>query len=191
MTYNKTIWVNNTNPAISAENLNKIENELESLEYQINNFYPVGSYYETSDVTFDPNTVWGGTWELREGRQVLTSSNSVTVAAAQSYTLTSLTLQPNTEYLVLARVGSNQGGTLTIGCFLSHSGAASWFGGDARTTTSSGQGVVNWRYAKTGNSTATVTLTCYGYYTTSHIEYGDLLAIPLYNAGHNIWHRIA
>lgn len=27
-------------------------------------FYPVGSYYETSDTTFDPNTAWGGTWVL-------------------------------------------------------------------------------------------------------------------------------
>lgn len=25
-------------------------------------FYPVGSYYETSDLTFDPNVEWGGTW---------------------------------------------------------------------------------------------------------------------------------
>lgn len=25
-------------------------------------FYPVGSYYETSDTTFDPNVSWGGTW---------------------------------------------------------------------------------------------------------------------------------
>lgn len=24
--------------------------------------YPVGSYYETSDTTFDPNIAWGGTW---------------------------------------------------------------------------------------------------------------------------------
>ena len=28
----------------------------------IDMFYPVGSYYETSDSTFDPNTEWGGTW---------------------------------------------------------------------------------------------------------------------------------
>lgn len=27
-------------------------------------FYPVGSYYETSDTTFNPNTAWGGTWVL-------------------------------------------------------------------------------------------------------------------------------
>lgn len=28
--------------------------------------YPVGSYYETSDTTFDPNVTWGGTWVLGE-----------------------------------------------------------------------------------------------------------------------------
>ena len=27
-------------------------------------FYPVGSYYETSDTTFDPNDEWVGTWQL-------------------------------------------------------------------------------------------------------------------------------
>jgi hypothetical protein len=26
-------------------------------------FYPVGSYYETSNTSFDPNVSWGGTWE--------------------------------------------------------------------------------------------------------------------------------
>lgn len=25
-------------------------------------FYPVGSYYETSNTSFDPNVKWGGTW---------------------------------------------------------------------------------------------------------------------------------
>ena len=29
-------------------------------------FYPVGSYYETSNTSFDPNTSWGGTWELED-----------------------------------------------------------------------------------------------------------------------------
>lgn len=28
----------------------------------LNLFYPVGSYYETSDANFDPNVSWGGTW---------------------------------------------------------------------------------------------------------------------------------
>lgn len=31
--------------------------------------YPVGSYYETSDISFNPNTAWGGTWlEDTKGR---------------------------------------------------------------------------------------------------------------------------
>lgn len=33
-------------------------------------FYPVGSYYETSDSAFDPNVSWGGTWELESGGNV-------------------------------------------------------------------------------------------------------------------------
>lgn len=28
----------------------------------INLLYPVGSYYETSDTSFNPNTAWVGTW---------------------------------------------------------------------------------------------------------------------------------
>lgn len=28
----------------------------------LNIFYPVGSYYETSNKNFNPNTAWGGTW---------------------------------------------------------------------------------------------------------------------------------
>lgn len=36
--------------------------------------YPVGSYYETSDTNFNPNTAWGGTW-------VLDSQGRVTVCA--------------------------------------------------------------------------------------------------------------
>lgn len=39
-------------------------------------FYPVGSYYETSDTTFNPNTEWGGTWELEIAGQVHVSSGS-------------------------------------------------------------------------------------------------------------------
>ena len=36
-------------------------------------FYPVGSYYETSNTSFNPNTAWGGTW-------VEDSSGKVTAA---------------------------------------------------------------------------------------------------------------
>lgn len=39
-------------------------------------FYPVGSYYETSDATFDPNAKWGGTWELEVGGLVHIGADS-------------------------------------------------------------------------------------------------------------------
>lgn len=39
-------------------------------------FYPVGSYYETSDSTFDPNVVWGGTWALEESGRVHVSAGT-------------------------------------------------------------------------------------------------------------------
>jgi microcystin-dependent protein len=34
----------------------------------LNAFYPVGSVYETMDSDFDPNKVWGGTWDRIKGR---------------------------------------------------------------------------------------------------------------------------
>lgn len=40
-------------------------------------FYPVGSYYETSDASFDPNITWGGTWtKLGEGVVLMSGGGS-------------------------------------------------------------------------------------------------------------------
>ena len=45
-------------------------------------YYPVGSYYETSDTTFDPNTEWGGTWVLEaEGLVHISSGTNYVVSA--------------------------------------------------------------------------------------------------------------
>ena len=41
----------------------------------LNLFYPVGSYYETSDAEFNPNTSWGGTWKLDNDGTVLVSKS--------------------------------------------------------------------------------------------------------------------
>ena len=50
-------------------------------------FYPVGSYYETSDSTFNPNTEWGGTWELELAGQVHVSSGTgYAISGAESNT---------------------------------------------------------------------------------------------------------
>lgn len=48
-------------------------------EKLLNFIYPVGSYYETSDTSFNPNTSWGGTWiEDSKGRvTVALDSNDI------------------------------------------------------------------------------------------------------------------
>lgn len=44
-------------------------------------FYPIGSYYETSDTSFDPNVSWGGTWELITDRFLVGAGNLYAVDA--------------------------------------------------------------------------------------------------------------
>lgn len=74
MAYVKTEWANNTTPPINAANLNKIENELETLENSINGIlnlvYPVGSYYWSSEST-DPGQLFGGTWTQVKDKFIL------------------------------------------------------------------------------------------------------------------------
>lgn len=52
---------------LSAENFIAMQDGLIDL------LYPVGSYYETSNASFDPNTEWMGTW-------VLDSSGKMTIS---------------------------------------------------------------------------------------------------------------
>lgn len=60
--------------------LPQLEAEIKLLKERFANmldvFYPVGSYYETSDADFDPNYEWGGTWELEESGQVHVSAGT-------------------------------------------------------------------------------------------------------------------
>ena len=55
------------NYIIKAKDTSTSETTLLSM---VDYFYPVGSYYETSDSTFDPNVTFGGTWELETEGQV-------------------------------------------------------------------------------------------------------------------------
>jgi len=67
MAYTRTTWLSGETP-LSADNMNNIEEgiseALEVIHGLTNFFFPVGSYYETSDTSFDPNEEWTGTWEL-------------------------------------------------------------------------------------------------------------------------------
>ena len=71
MAYEKTSWGSTT--PVNPTNLNKIE---EAIEEIYNLFYPVGTYYETSNTSFDPNATWGGTWELETDGTILVSKSN-------------------------------------------------------------------------------------------------------------------
>ena len=66
----------NSNPGIpdnqkcTAKDMNEIKKAINDL------IRPVGSYYETSDTSFDPNVTWGGTWELETDGTVLVSKST-------------------------------------------------------------------------------------------------------------------
>lgn len=106
MAYTKTTWVNGETP-INADNLNKIENQLETLtnlqDQLLDIFYPIGSYYETSDTSFDPNVTWGGTW-------VKDSKGRVTVALDDS----------DTDFNTISKTGGEKTHKLTIDEMPSH-----------------------------------------------------------------------
>ncbi len=48
----------------------------QALKILVDAIYPVGSYYETSDTTFNPNTYFGGTWSLEAAGQVHVSAGT-------------------------------------------------------------------------------------------------------------------
>lgn len=65
------------NYIIKAKDTSTSETTLLSM---VDYFYPVGSYYETSDSTFDPNVTWGGTWSLE-------AEGLVHIGAGSNYTV--------------------------------------------------------------------------------------------------------
>lgn len=78
-------------------------------------FYPVGTYYETSNVDFDPNVAWGGTWVLdSQGKvtvsQDTTDSDFATVGATfgeKTHTLT-VDEMPEHKHKGIEWLGNNQ-----------------------------------------------------------------------------------
>lgn len=58
--------------------------------------HPVGSYYETSNASFNPNTAWGGTWVREDDGTALVSYKSSgafnkdigTIVGEETHTLT-------------------------------------------------------------------------------------------------------
>lgn len=79
MAYTRTTWRTGETP-LSASNFNNIEDGIEEAMGLFDTFwqtlYPVGCYFETSDISFNPATAWGGTWELETAGQVHVSAGT-------------------------------------------------------------------------------------------------------------------
>lgn len=83
--------------------------------------YPVGSYYETSDTSFDPNVTWGGTW-------VKDSKGRVTVALDDS----------DADFNTISKTGGEKTHTLTIDEMPRHSHSISYIKSNATPLTEAG-----------------------------------------------------
>lgn len=111
--------------------------------------------------------------------QQVGASGSVTVNAGQFYDICTVTLQPNSKYVVLADLGSNNATQHQCGLFIditSGTPAENFGNGLSRLVGYAGNGISAWKYIRTGSTSVTVRLRCYGYYTTSHTETGHLFA---------------
>ena len=53
---------NNLQPYIVTNYIIKYASTVSEHQANIDFYYPVGSYYKTSNANFNPNTIWGGTW---------------------------------------------------------------------------------------------------------------------------------
>ena len=71
-------WDSDTHMNSADMTAQEVEDFVDSLNISpisiLDMFYPVGSYYETSDSTFNPNITWGGTWVLETEGQVHVSA---------------------------------------------------------------------------------------------------------------------
>ncbi len=82
--------------------------------------HPVGSYYETSNASFNPNTEWGGTWVREDDGTALVSYKSSgkfnedigTIVGEETHTLTINEMPSHTHLLNYGAVSNKAGGVL-------------------------------------------------------------------------------
>ena len=121
MAYTKTTWVNDST-ALSADNLNKIEQGIYDAHLMIAAIYPVGCYFETTDAFFNPNITFGGTWELeQEGLVHVSGSTGVGV----QYPVSTATIKDGGDVTkttggAVAGTGSNWGIVANQGAAFAH-----------------------------------------------------------------------
>lgn len=160
-------------------------------------FYPIGSYYETSDSSFDPNTTWGGTWSKLTKHNIITkNATNVTLKTYASTIVTSVTLPANSKWLLLGLTVSGQGTAgVTSNCqFIRASGTGDFYPFSINSVSaSSGAYLIAQAYVN-ATTQSVINLTRYNY-TSADITnaFGNIVAIPLdnYNDGKTTWHRTA
>lgn len=87
-------------------------------------FYPIGTYYQTDNESFNPNEKWGGTWEkLEEGRFLVSAGNNKyhvgNKGGEETHTLTVREMPEHRHGIKLTSPvdgpgGNNLGGTPTM-----------------------------------------------------------------------------
>ena len=159
-------------------------------------FYPVGSYYETSNANFNPNTAWGGTWSRIAKKQVIKADGSnVSMSPSTHTTICSITLPANGKYLVVGYCGTGRGAEETSNSdILLMSGTGSIRRAIINSVkANSGQQLPAVAWVET--TTACVVAVRRYNYTSATITgvFGTITAIPIdnFDDGNYKWHRTA
>lgn len=162
-----------------STNTSQIEEIESTINGLIDTFYPVGSYYETTDASFNPNTAWGGTWVLEDG-------GVVHVGAGNGYTLGD-TGGEATHTLTTAEMPSHrhEPPSSTYDAFMVYNYNATGAGlGETRVT----QATSGSRYAPTSsNSSFDASYASATGYTGSGNAHNNMMPYKVVNR----WHRTA
>lgn len=137
--------------------------------------------HSTSSWVFDIYG-WVATGTSYNTREYKYASGSATVTAAQYYNMCTLTFPAYSgTWLLLTHTWSDNGSNFEMmNEMVASSGTpAKFISHTTRVTTASGQGLSNWGLLILGSTSVTITLRSWGYYTTSHTESGQIIAIKL------------
>lgn len=116
MNYTKTSWENDITP-VSAENMNKIENQLKALTDAI---YPVGSIYMSMSST-NPSSLFGGTWErIGVGRTLISAGGDDNAVVDENTYAGRGTNIAETHWFPIGEKGGEINHTLTVTEIPSH-----------------------------------------------------------------------
>ena len=126
MNYTKTSWENDITP-VSAENMNKIENQLKALTDAI---YPVGSIYMSMSST-NPSNLFGGTWErIGVGRTLVSAGGDANAVVDENNFAGRGTNTAETHWFPVGETGGEFSHTLTVTEMPAHTHSRNYYSTD-------------------------------------------------------------